>query len=666
MKKLVIFSGTTEGRTLSGMLAESGIRHTICVATDYGGELMGRDPCTEIRIGRMDREQMTGFLRERAFSADDLVVDATHPYAREATENIRAAAEHAGTGYLRVLRAQEETDDAEIIRYDDMVSCAKALARTEGRILLTTGSKELGSYCASAPEEMRERTYVRVLPSRESLEICLQAGFAAKNIIAMQGPFTASMNRAILEQYAIRHLVTKESGAAGGFPEKLEAAREAGVQCHVISRPVQEEGVDVGEAYRRIAGREYAGSGVRRIVLAGYGPGAPETVTDEVKTALERADAVFGAARLTDPLCVRRKYAMYRAEEIIRVLEEDPGIRSAVILFSGDSGSYSGARSMVAALRTWDEKAEIRILPGISAVSCLAARLAESYDDAQIISIHGRKNGKTMNRLLTMVRYHRKTYVLLSGEEDVRDIGEMLNTAGIDGTVFIGADLTGPGERIIKLKPAEAAGYHGQGSLTALIVNEAAEKRPIVPVRRDEAFIRERVPMTKESIRHESILRLDLREGDVVYDIGGGTGSVALEIASLDPSLTVYTFERDPDACRLIEENAKHLMVSNVTVICGEAPEALSGVETPDRVFIGGSGGHLREILDALKTGDRKIRCVINAVTMETIEEVGRLIRESDASDAEIVQLACSQVKEIGGYHMMQAQNPVMIYAFTI
>ena len=405
---------------------------------------------------------------------------------------------------------------------------------------------------------------------------------------------------------------------------------------------------------------------MRRIVLAGYGPGAPETVTDEVKTALERADAVFGAARLTDPLCVRRKYAMYRAEEIIRVLEEDPGIRSAVILFSGDSGSYSGARGMVAALRAWDEKAEIRILPGISAVSCLAARLTESYDDAQIISIHGRKNGKTMNRLRSMVRYHRKTYVLLSGEEDVRDIGEMLDTSGSDCTVFIGADLSSPGERIEKLTPAEAAGYHGQGSLTALIINETAEKRPIVPVLKDEAFIRERVPMTKESIRHESILRLDLREGDVVYDIGGGTGSVALEIASLDPSLTVYTFERDPDACRLIEENAKHLMVSNVTVICGEAPEALSGVETPDRVFIGGSGGHLREILEELKSRNRPMRCVINAVTMETTEEAGRLIRESDASDAEIVQLACSQMKEIGGYHMMQAQNPVMIYAFTI
>ena len=666
MRKLVIFSGTTEGRILSGMLSDSGIDHTVCVATAYGDELMKHDTCAEIRIGRMDEAQMTDFLTARGFGAEDMVIDATHPYAAEATANIRAAAAHAGTGYIRILRAQESADTEGLCWYEDMAACAGALEKEAGRILLTTGSKELALYCAGVSEDTRERTFVRILPVLDSLESCLSAGIPARNIIAMQGPFTVQMNLAILQQYGIRHLVTKESGAAGGFAEKVNAAREAGVLCHVIRRPETEQGVDIREAYRQITGTDYQQQDARHILLAGYGTGSPETVLCGVRHALEEADAVFGADRLIEPLPIQNKYAMYRAEEIIPILEAHPEIRSAVILFSGDSGFYSGAGKLYDKLKEWDAHAEIRILPGISAVSLLAARCGVSYDDAGIISLHGRKSPIVLNRLLHMVRFHRKTFVLLSGEEDVRELGELLFAADIGGRIHVGIDLSYPQERLATLTPEEAMAYHAQGIQTALIVHEAAAKRPIVPVLPDEALIRDQVPMTKACIRHESILRLGLKEGDVVYDIGGGTGSVALEIAALDPSLSVYTIEKDPAACRLIEKNADSLAALNVTVIHGEAPEAFADVEAPDCVFIGGSGGRLRQILTALRNRQKEIRCVINAVTLETMEETRRLIEELEPADVEILQVSCSQVREIGGYHMLQAQNPVMIFSFRI
>lgn len=664
--KLVLFSGTTEGRKLSELLAAAGIRHTVCVATEYGSELMEKGGPAEICVGRMDAAQITAFLGDRGFGAEDLVIDATHPYAVEATANIRKAAENSGTGYLRVLRGEDAADTGTVRWYDTMEECAAALEEEAGRVLLTTGSKELSAYCHTVSDATRERTCVRILPAQESLMICQASGIAAKNILAMQGPFSAEMNRAILRQYDIRHLVTKDSGAAGGFEEKLLAAKETGVICHVIRRPEKEEGVDLYEAYERVTGRKAQDIPGRQIILAGYGPGSHHLTTQEVRRSIEEADAVFGADRLIADLSAHKKYAMYRAGDIIPQLQADPQIRRAVILFTGDSGFYSGARAMYRELRAWDESADIRILPGISSVSLLAARLGESYDDAAIVSIHGRKTPGAMHQLLQKIRFHEKTFVLLSGDEDVRDIGERLCSCGMDARITVGSDLSYESEMIRTLSPAEASSFRGTGVLTVLILHDPCEKRPILPVLSDDDLLRDRVPMTKACIRHESILRLGLREGDVVYDIGGGTGSVALEIAAMDPSLTVYTFEKSEAACGLIRENIAKLHAENVTLLQGEAPEVFADIEAPDCVFIGGSGGRLFEILSALSAGKQKIRCVLNAVTLETMEEASRITREIGAADVEMIQLQCTPVREAGRYHMMQAQNPVMIVSFTL
>lgn len=235
--RFVIFSGTTEGRALAQALAGRGAQLDVCVATEYGREEQGGTPGVVTHTGRMDADEMAAFVR-----GADLCIDATHPYAVEATENIRAACQTVGVPCRRLLRAESPLPPGSLTA-PDAAGAAQRLAGTQGNILLTTGAKELAVFAPLGGA----RLYARVLPLHESLAACEAAGIPHRNILAMQGPFTQELNEALLRQFAIRWLVTKDGGAAGGFAEKAAAAQAAGVRLLVIRRPA-----DAGEGYETI------------------------------------------------------------------------------------------------------------------------------------------------------------------------------------------------------------------------------------------------------------------------------------------------------------------------------------------------------------------------------------------------------------------------------
>ncbi len=191
-------------------------------------------------------------------------------------------------------------------------------------------------------------------------------------------------------------------------------------------------------------------------------------------------------------------------------------------------------------------------------------------------------------------------------------------------------------------------------------------KQRLFQILDDDEFIRDKVPMTKASVRHLSILKLGLSEGDVIYDIGSGTGSIACEIALQSDSFKVYAIEMKTGACELISRNADKFKLRNVSVIEGRAPAAFDGLEAPDCAFIGGSSGDLKEILNALCSLKHGIRVVINAVSLETMAEIQSVIKEFEISGLEIEQVSVSRSREIGNYHLMTAENPVMIASFTL
>lgn len=235
--KILIFGGTTEGRILSRELCADGKEVTVSCATALGVEELRGIPCTALQ-GRLDTRQITELVR-----GFDLVIDATHPYAAEITVNVRTACGLAGVPLKRVLRDRGAESDC--IQACSCEEAANYLRGTAGNILLTTGSKELGKFIGIGTE----RLYARVLPTHTGIDACEAVGLPHSHIIAMQGPFSREMNLAMIRQYEIRLLVTKNSGIAGGFREKIEAAEYAGVRV-VLIEPPEDSGISVEELLR--------------------------------------------------------------------------------------------------------------------------------------------------------------------------------------------------------------------------------------------------------------------------------------------------------------------------------------------------------------------------------------------------------------------------------
>lgn len=520
MKNIVIFSGTTEGRTLSELLCENGIPHLISVATEYGKQLCPEHMLARVVQGRMNTEEMAAFLTREQI---DLVIDATHPYAVEVTENIRQAVlERSKQGqavkYLRYVR-ETNADEAASVRsdtpfdddacvhksmihyYGSAEECEQALHSVAGNILLTTGSKELSVFCQS--EELQKRLIVRVLPGQESIGLCEEQGLLGKQIIAMQGPFSEEMNLAIIRQYQVSCMVTKQSGRNGGFQEKLSAAAIAGIPVYVIGAPVQEAGSTLEEILSEIGVQEpkleivnekhyeikqsvHENSGIfadknvdatngdsgyseekgenalMDIKLVGCGMGSADTLTVAAKQSIESADILLGAERLIRPYTARiEKQPYYLAQDIVPYLcglqercvksrgilqNEKSQVLRVTILFSGDTGFYSGCEKLYAAIdrAIQDGKlaAAIRILPGISSVSYLAARLHTSWEHAAILSVHGKGDvSNWREELIQTVKEHDKTYLLVSRARDVADVYHILQELAEERAMCAGYQL---------------------------------------------------------------------------------------------------------------------------------------------------------------------------------------------------------------------------------
>ena len=243
--KIIIFGGTTEGRELSLELASEGADVTVSVASEYGVEEQNDDYGIVIEEGPKTADEMRLLIK-----GADLCVDATHPYAVIVSENIRTAANREGVELLRLKRGSVSLDhlasEENIIIAESPEDAARIASGYSGRILLTTGSKDLPVYAKAMDPE---RLYPRVLPLSSSIEACEQADIPHRNIIALQGPFSAAFNKAVISEYHIDLLITKESGKTGGFAEKIIACEECGIPAIVIARPA-DEGLSFEEVSR--------------------------------------------------------------------------------------------------------------------------------------------------------------------------------------------------------------------------------------------------------------------------------------------------------------------------------------------------------------------------------------------------------------------------------
>ena len=653
MYKVIVFAGTTEGREIAEFLDRKGISAHICVATEYGEQLLQGGQNLEISHERLNAEEMELLIKEKKC---EMVIDATHPYAAEVTINIKKACEAAEVSYIRVLRENQENQNSGDCLYADSVEDAVALLEhTKGNILATTGSKEAAKYTALTDYE--SRVFLRVLSLPDVVKQCKELGFQGKNLICMQGPFSKELNIAMLRQWDCKYLVTKMSGATGGFQEKIDAARICGCISVIIGRPLKESGLSVNEC-KRILCQKFSLKSQAEISLVGIGMGSAETRTVEASRAIRESELLIGARRMIDSCREFGKdcYVEYDSQKIAQYLAEHPEYEKVAVLLSGDPGFNSGAKKLLDVLGN-----QVKVISGISSASYFMSRIQKSWDDVLITSAHGKHTN-----LVSLIKRNKKVFSILGTRDGIQNLAQEMAALGLNrAQLYTGECLSYPDEKIRKGAPEDFLNYEADPLSVVYVENPDAQKEYVTHGIPDTEFLREKVPMTKEEVRTVSLSKLHLEEDSVCYDVGAGTGSVSIEMASRAWNGKVYAIEKKALAVELLKKNREKFAVENLEIIEGTAPEALENLEPPTHAFIGGSSGKMETILRLLLEKNPSVRIVINCIALETVSETLQCLKTLPVKEEEILQISVSKGKSIGNYHMMMGENPIYIISCT-
>jgi len=653
-ERIIIFAGTTEGRMIAQYLGNAGIDVLACVATEFGKQFIEESDHIKVSSERLGEEGVKRILKEGCCC----VIDATHPYATKITGKIKAACEETGSEYIRLLRSESREYEGTII-VPDIESAVEFLKGTEGNILVATGSKELEKY--TSIKDYQSRVFARVLSMPTASQSSAEIGFQGRNLFCMQGPFCEELNYGLLKQVDAKYLVTKDSGEPGGFDEKIRAAKRAGAKIVLVSRPEETEGYEFDDLMEMLSKRfgiepalKVMPTG-RKISIIGIGMGDQETLTIGAKRAIDEADLLTGPERVIRSLSTGQdSFIEYRAELVLSYVKEHPEYRRIAILVSGDTGFHSAAKKIIDGIDI--SEFELDIICGVSSVAYLCSAIGSSWDDAYLMSAHGREAN-----IIGAVQRNKKVIALLDGAKGAKALCKDLEEYGLDCVnITIGQDLGQENEKITRGRPSELRDTEFGALCIAMIENPYASSVNPIGIH-DVLFIRGSAPMTKEEIRSLSVVKLKLEEDSILFDIGAGTGSVAIESALSIPNGKVYAVEKEDDAADLIEQNKKKFKAPNVEIVRGLAPDVLEGLPAPSHVFIGGSSGNLKEIMEACLKKNPKVRFVINAITLETISEMTRCISELFVEEEEFLSIQISKSKKAGKYHLMTANNPIYI-----
>lgn len=469
--RIVIFGGTSEGRELAETAQRSQVPVLVSVVSEYGESLLTESKWVGVHQGALDADGMKELLKKEN---PPFVLDATHPYAKVVTAQVRAVCEELDLPCYRVLREEETLEDG-MYRVASTQEASDFLEKQTGNILLTTGSREVHVFAEK--ETLLPRLFARVLPDSKVLAQCEEMGINGSHLIAMQGPFSVEMNQALLHQTKAVWMVTKESGARGGFQEKWQASKQCGVKFLVINRPESEEGISLAEAKRycsrdaqtatakqllteqadvtrsteqskltgwndligqnKLTGKSEERSlenptgqneeiaqndQARQMFLIGMGMGGGGDLTVRAVQTLNECDVVFGAPRMLQDIAQYAKQAqkipLFQATAIAQWLtshenfiSDGSAITKVAVILSGDTGFYSGSSALVKQFS--GSGWNVHVLAGISSPSALASRMQTSWEDWYLSSVHGRSyEAEDLRELLDN---HEKVFLLLGG-----------------------------------------------------------------------------------------------------------------------------------------------------------------------------------------------------------------------------------------------------------
>ena len=415
-----------------------------------------------------------------------------------------------------------------------------------------------------------------------------------------------------------------------------------------------------------------------RLTVAGIGPGEADYILPAVIKKMKKAHTVIAAKRILPvlkELCQvvnseadseNNKPVFLAMGKIKDTLEQIGEILSkgqdVVMAVSGDPLMYSLYRTICndPISGSW----EVDLIPGVGSLQMLGAAFGETMEEALIISVHGR--AKTAGSIALAVAENPKVFFLCSKEQGPAWLSQiMLDYQMNHVTVCAGANLSYEDELLESGTPEEMVQKEFPSLCVAMIKNPEPHQIVRPCFLSDEDFERDKTPMTKEEIRVLILHKMKLHPDDVVWDIGAGTGSVSIECARQVPFGTVHSVERNETAVKLIYKNKEKFSADNLFIYEGDAAKTACTLPEPDKVFIGGSGKELSQILETIAAFPKKIKVVISAVTIETIAEANELLGKYD-TDFDVIQATVGRGRKIGSYHIMDTNNPVMIFTAHI
>lgn len=415
-----------------------------------------------------------------------------------------------------------------------------------------------------------------------------------------------------------------------------------------------------------------------RLTVAGIGPGEADYILPAVIKKMKKAHTVIAAKRIlpvlkklcqdvnseadsenSKPVFLAMGKIKDTLEQIGEILSKGQDVVMAV---SGDPLMYSLYRTICN--DPISEGWEVDLIPGVGSLQMLGAALGETMEEALIISVHGR--AKTAGSIALAVAENPKVFFLCSKEQGPAWLSQIMLDYHMDHvTVCAGANLSYEDELLESGTPEEMVQKEFPSLCVAMIKNPEPHQIVRPCFLSDEDFERDKTPMTKEEIRVLILHKMKLHPDDIVWDIGAGTGSVSIECARQVPFGTVHSVERNETAVKLIYKNKEKFSADNLFIYEGDAAKTACTLPEPDKVFIGGSGKELSQILETIAAFPKKIKVVISAVTIETIAEANELLGKYD-TDFDVIQATVGRGRKIGNYHIMDTNNPVMIFTAHI
>lgn len=408
---------------------------------------------------------------------------------------------------------------------------------------------------------------------------------------------------------------------------------------------------------------------MKQIYIVGIGMGNPETLTLGGQRCIDESQALIGAKRMVDSFSVgnaKKQYAI-APDEIVEWISAQNEIQIISVLMSGDVGFFSGTKKLCTLLeeKNVQKKAagkapfcNVELVPGISSLQYFCSKLKLSWEDAKIVSLHGREANA-----VGMVQTNKKTFFLTGSDHPAQEICKRLTKAGLGHVEVAVGERLSYAEETIVVGSAEILSEQSFDSLSVVLVqNENIQKREQQSYGfSDDCFLRANVPMTKEEVRSATLSKLQISKSDVIYDVGAGTGSVSIEMALMAEEGQVYAVETNLEAVELIHSNREKFGAWNLQVQSGKAPKALEDLPVPDKAFLGGTKGNMDEIIALLVKKNPAIRVVINAIALESMWEALQVLKKYEFETIDVVQLSLAKAREVGEFHMMTGQNPIFI-----